>query len=302
MSADLPSVIEILRKTEAYLKEKGVPSPRFEAEQLIGHALGMKRMELYLQFDRPLSADELDRVRPVVARRGRREPLGWILGSVGFYLHDFVVRPGVLVPRPDTEALVDVALGFLPEGEALFVADIGAGTGCVGLSLALARPDVKVFEVDLSAEALANTRENVLHHDLVARVAVLQGSLLDPIPPARRIDLVVSNPPYIARPLLVTLQPEVRDHEPRLALDGGVDGLDVYRALLPAAAARATRGVVVEIGHDQAAAVRSLFEEVGLIDVLVRKDLAGHDRVVSGWKPGWSHPVEYASTAPSSPG
>lgn len=300
MSADLPpvvlpSVVDILRKTEAYLKEKGVPSPRFEAEQLIGHALEMSRMQLYLQFDRPLTAAELDRVRPLIARRGRREPLGWILGSVGFYLHDFTVLPGVLVPRPDTEALVEVALGFLPEGEALFVADVGAGTGCVGLSLALARPAVKVFAVDLSPEALANTRENVASHTLGARVAVLQGSLLDPIPPARRIDLVVSNPPYIARPVLATLQPEVRDHEPRLALDGGVDGLDVYRALIPAAAARATLGVAVEIGHDQAAAVSALFRAAGLVDVAVKKDLAGHDRVVSGRKPA-------PSTAPGAEG
>ncbi len=281
----MPSLVEVLRKTEAFLGARGIPQPRREAELLLGHALGLSRMDVYLQFEKPLSEPELIAVRPLVARRGRREPLHWILGTIGFYEHDdFIVRPGVLVPRPDTEALVIEALKLIPEDSdaPFFVADVGAGTGVVGLSIAAARPAVRLFAVDLSDAALANTRENVAMLGLDKRVAVLQGSLLEPIPDNRNIDIVVSNPPYVASATLDTLEPEVRAHEPRLALDGGTDGLAIYRALIPAAAQRARVGVLVEIGHDQGQAVAELFTQAGLTDVTVHQDLGRRDRVVSG--------------------
>jgi release factor glutamine methyltransferase len=276
-------VKDVLLKTEAFLKQCRVPSPRREAEELLGHALGLTRVQVYLEFDRPLDATETDAIRALVRRRANREPLGWILGSVGFYSFDeFAVHADVLVPRPDTERLVDAALEWIPEDAETFVADIGCGSGAVGLAIAHARPLVKLFATDLSDAALANTRDNVARLDLTGRVAALKGPLLAPIPPTRTIDVVVSNPPYIRTADLADLEPEVQKWEPRLALDGGPDGLDIYRALIPAAVARARQAVLVEIGFDQGDQVRRLFEQAGLHDVEVLQDLGGRDRVVRG--------------------
>ena len=276
------TLVDVLKRTEGFLRERGVGSPRLDAELLLGAVLGLDRVALYVQFERPMTEEELDALRPLVRRRGAREPMAWILGTKGFHKLDLTVKSNVLVPRPDTELLVEAALARIPADTPCFVADVGCGTGAVGLAIAAERPEVRLYAIDLSEDALACTRENVAALDLGARVAVLKGSLLDPVPRARPIDVVVSNPPYIATAELDTLAPEVRDHEPRLALDGGVDGLDVYRVLVPAAAARARSAVLVEIGASQGPAVKALFEAAGLTDVTVRKDLAGHDRVVEG--------------------
>ena len=276
------ALVDVLKRTQGYFQERGIPSARLDAELLLAHVLGLDRVALYLQFDRPLEDSELETLRPLVRRRGAREPMAWLLGVKGFYKHDFYSPPGVLVPRPDTEALVEAALAHLPEGEALFVADVGTGTGAIGLSLLAARPLIKLFATDLSAEALAATKENAKRLGLTERVATLRGPLLQPIPPGRPIDVVVSNPPYIPSAQIDTLAPEIKDHEPRLALDGGADGLDVYRALVPEAARRARRAVLVEVGDGQAEAVAALFEAAGLTDVTTRADLTGTARVVEG--------------------
>lgn len=277
-------LVEVLTRTEGYLRSRGVPKPRFEAEQLLAHALAIPRLQIYLQHDRPLTEEELTRLRGLVARRGKREPLGWIVGSVGFHRLDLVVTPGVLVPRPDTEALVEAVLSRIPEEDdtPCYIADIGSGTGAVGLAIAAARPQVRVFATDVSEEALACTRTNVARLNLGQRVAVLRGPLLGPIPPHRTIDWVVSNPPYIPSADLAQCEPEVSAWEPKLALDGGADGLGVYRALIPEAARRARRGVLVEVGIHQAPRVRALMEEHGLGEITTHDDLAGIARVVAG--------------------
>lgn len=276
------ALVDVLQRTTRYFQERGVPSARLDAELILAHILGLERVALYLQFDRPLSAEELEALRPLVRRRGAREPLAHVLGVKGFYKHDLYSPPGVLVPRPDTETLVEAALALLPEDQDLFVADVGTGTGAVGLSLLAARPRLKLFATDLSAEALAATRENAKRLGLTDRVAALRGPLLTPIPAARVIDVVVSNPPYIPTAQIDTLSPEIREHEPRLALDGGADGLDVYRALIPEAARRARRAVLVEVGDGQAREVSALFEAAGLTDVRTTADLSGTARVVEG--------------------
>lgn len=284
---------QVLKRTQDWLRQRGVDSPRMDAELLIAHALGLaERVQVYLQLERPLGPEERDAIRLLVQRRGAREPVAWIIGSRGFHALDLVVHPGVLVPRPDTETLVEALLARLPEQAELFLADVGCGTGAIGLALAHARPGVKVYATDLSDTALQCTRDNVEALGLERRVAVLKGDLLSPVPPQRPIDVVVSNPPYIPTATLAGLQPEVRDHEPALALDGGPDGLDLYRRLLPEAARRARIGVMVEIGHDQGPAVAALFTRAGLLGVQVLQDLGRRDRVVLGTVPGARWPRE----------
>lgn len=277
------TVKDVLLKTAAFLGDLQLPHPRKEAEELLGHVLGLTRVQVYLEFDRPLDDGELAAIRGLVRRRANREPLYWLLGSVGFHAFDHLeVHSGVLVPRPDTERLVDAALEWIAEDAEAFVADVGSGTGAVGLAIAHARPGVKLYAIDLSEAALENTRANVAQLGLTGRVGVLQGALLQPVPPQRPVDVVVSNPPYIRSADLETLEPEVSKWEPKLALDGGPDGLEVYKQLVPAAAARARQAVLVEIGFDQGDAVRRLFEQAGLVGVEVLKDLGGRDRVVRG--------------------
>lgn len=278
-------LLDVLQKTTAFFKERGIDSARLDAELLVGHVLGLDRVKVYLNFDRPFSEAELERLRPLVRRRAAREPMAWILGEKEFYGHPFTVRPGCLVPRPDTETLIVAFLEAEPAGEEpVFVIDVGSGTGCIGLTIALERPNVRLFAVDLSEEALACTRANVERHGLKERVAVLRGDGLAPIPPARPLDWVVSNPPYIPAAEIEGLAPEVRDWEPRLALDGGPDGLDPYRKLVPAAAARVRKGVIVEVGAGQAPAVAEMMRAAGLTEVGTKADLAGVERVVRGRK------------------
>jgi release factor glutamine methyltransferase len=275
-------LLEVLQGTDAFLKKKGSASPRLDAELLLGHVLKLSRLDVYMNFERPLTDPELDVLRPLVKRRGERVPMAYLLGKKEFWSIDFACAPGVLIPRPDTETLVEAALPFC-EGET-FLVDVGAGTGCLGLAIAKECPEVKLFATDLSPEALALVKQNVLALEMKNRVAVLRGNLLDPVPAERRIDVVVSNPPYIPSGEIDGLEPEVSTHEPRLALDGGTDGLDCYRALIPAAFARAQRACLVEVGKGQAPDVAALFEQAGFVDVQTHADLAGVDRVVSGRK------------------
>jgi release factor glutamine methyltransferase len=276
-------LVDILTKSEGYFRKRGIPSPRLEAELILSHVLKVERLQIYLDHDRPMSEAELEQVRALVARRGQREPLSWILGTRDFHAITLHTRPNVLDPRPDTETLVEAALEQIPEdGIPCYIADIGCGTGAVGLAIAVARPQVRVYAVDLSDDAIAVTKENVRALDLGDRVAVLRGDLLEPIPDARPIDWVISNPPYIPSKVIDTLEPEVARWEPRLALDGGVDGLSIYNRLIPQAAKRIRRGLLLEVGHDQAARVMDLMRRTGLTNIQSWKDLAGLHRVIGG--------------------
>jgi release factor glutamine methyltransferase len=279
-------LIDILQRSEAFLRKRGVPQPRLDAEALIGTVLALPRLQLYLQHDRPFDSAEREAVRALVQRRGRREPLAWLTRRAGFHTLELQVDPGVLVPRPDTEALVDAALSWIgPPDEPVYVVDACCGTGCVGLALAAAHPQIRVYATDLSPEAIANTRDNVARLGLKDRVAVLQGDLLRPIPDGRPVDWVVSNPPYIPTDELAALEPEVSRWEPRLALDGGTDGHRTLARLVDQAAMRARRGLLVEIGKGTAARTAELMRRAGLHDVAHWPDLAGVQRVVGGRRP-----------------
>jgi release factor glutamine methyltransferase len=280
------TLLDVLLRTERYLRERGIDTPRLDAELLLAQALGISRLQIYLLYERPLTEPELETIRGLVARRGKREPMAYIEGTRAFHAIDLLVGSGVLVPRPDTETLVDLVLSAVPEGEeAVYIADIGCGPGTVGLAIAVARPNVRVYAVDVSEAALGYAHKNVAALGLDKRVAVLSGDLLAPIPAHRPIDWVVSNPPYIRSADIEGLMPEVSRFEPRVALDGGDDGLEVYRRLVPAAFARAGVGVAVEIGYDQAAQVSELFRRAGFVMIEVHKDLAGLSRVVIARKP-----------------
>jgi release factor glutamine methyltransferase len=276
------TVLEVFNRTESFFGSKGIPNPKFEAQLVMAHALKIDRLQIFMRFDQPLEQAELDAIRDLVRRRGEGEPYAYLVGNQEFWSLEFDVGPGVLIPRPDTETLVEHVLAALPEEQELFLADICAGTGCIGIAIASERPQLKVYAVELSEQAMPFLKSNIAKHGMEKRVAALRGDLLAPIPESRPIDWVVSNPPYIATEEMQGL--DVAKSEPQQALDGGDDGLVLYRRLVPAAAQRARVGVAMEIGHDQGQAVSALFTDAGLKDVQVIQDLGTRDRVVMGLK------------------
>lgn len=273
------TTLKVLNWTKGYLAEKGVANARLEAEWLLAAALELDRVGLYLNFDKPLTEAELSGCRQLVARRAKREPLQYILGSQDFCGLDFVVSPAVLIPRHDTEVLVEEAL--LRAGTNSRILDIGVGSGCIAVALATRLPAAEVCGVEQSTAALAIATENAARHHV--RVNLLAGSLFEPFPRGR-FDLIVSNPPYIPTGDLAALAPEVRDFEPREALDGGADGLDFYRLIIPAANEHLRAGgwLLVEVGIDQAAAIKEMFATNGFSAIFAARDPGGVDRVVGG--------------------
>jgi release factor glutamine methyltransferase len=277
-------IITVLQRTQEYFSKQGIASPRLDAELILGHILQLSRVEIYLKFDQPLHEKELQDIRELVRRRGNREPMAYLLGTKGFYKQDFIVTPGVLCPRPDTETLLDVALDIIPKEEEWFIADIGCGSGCIGISLMLERPICKLYAVDISEKAIECTKKNVQLFSLEKRVAVLKGQLLNPIPNTRPIDLIVSNPPYIPTNDISKLQPEVGQFEPNLALDGGSDGLDIYKRLIPKAIERTRIGIILEVGIGQANEVATILKKTGCSKITTHQDLNGIERIVCGIK------------------
>jgi release factor glutamine methyltransferase len=274
------TTLKVLEWTKGYLAEKGIGNARLEAEWMLCEILGLDRVGLYVNFDKPLSAAELAHFRGMVARRARREPLQYILGTQEFMGLDFEVAPGVLIPRHDTEVLVEEAVRR--GGNARKVLDIGVGSGCIAVALARLLPDAQVFGVEQSPEALAVARRNAEKNGVA--VTLREGSLFEPFP-GERFDLIVSNPPYIPTADLAGLQPEVRDFEPTGALDGGPDGLDFYRRIIPAAPDYLNPGgwLLFEVGIGQAEQVLGLFGETGRFgELFTAKDPGGIERVVGG--------------------
>ena len=273
-------VLKILNWTKGYLAEKGVENPRLEAEWMLCEALSLDRVGLYLNFDKPLAESELAAYRGMVARRAKREPLQYILGSQEFMGLDFQVSPAVLIPRHDTEVLVTEAVQRGAGSRSIL--DIGTGSGCVAIALAKALPGAEICSVDVSGEALAVARDNAQRNEVT--VEFLQGSLLEPFS-GRRFDMIVSNPPYIPAAELATLQQEVRGYEPMGALDGGADGLDFYRRITTAAPEHLNPGgwLLFEVGAGQAPQVLELIGAAGFgKESFVALDPAGIERVVGG--------------------
>jgi release factor glutamine methyltransferase len=283
--APLWTIESLLRWAMDDFRARGIDSPRLDAEVLLARALGTTRIQLIVDAKRPLAADELARMRDMVRRRRAHEPVAYILGEREFYGRTFRVDRRVLVPRPDTETLVDVALARTRDRSmSLRALDLCTGSGCVVITLGRERPTSSFVGADVSPDALAVARENGLRLGAY-NVAWRQGDLFDAAPLPARFDLVTANPPYIAAGELASLMADVRDHEPRLALDGGDDGLALLRRVIAAAPARLARpgGVLaVEVGAGQAPAVAPLFTQAGFAEVETKRDHARIERVVSG--------------------
>jgi len=278
--AEIWTLLKLLRWATDFFAGKVIDSPRLNAELLLAHALKLERVGLYLNYDRPLNAEELDLIRPLVKRRAQREPLQYLTGETEFWSLPFKVTPAVLIPRADTEILVEEALARA--GETGCLLDVGCGSGAIVVSLATELPGWQLEGLDISAAALEVARLNAAANGVTGQIVFRNGDLAEL--PRETYDLIVSNPPYIAADEWETLMPEVRCHEPRLALVAAEDGLACYRQLAGQAAERLRPGgwLLVEIGYQQAAAVREIFAAAGLQDIFLREDYAGQPRVVGG--------------------
>jgi release factor glutamine methyltransferase len=276
MSTEVWTPLKLIAWTQGYFARAGVDAPRLTAEVLLAHALGCDRVRLYLDFDKPLGGQELERYRALVRRRADGEPTAWLTGVREFHGRPFASDARALVPRPETELLVEAALSALPEGGAAL--DLCTGTGCVALTLALERPGARVVAVDLSEDALALARENAAR--LGAAVELLRGDLFAPLAPGARFHLVVANPPYVPTGELAGLPREVR-REPRLALDGGPDGLALARRIVAGAPTWLLPGgtLALEMHESHAEALPALCRAAGFASAEARRDLAGLPRL-----------------------
>lgn len=266
------TIRSILRWAGEDFHKRGIASARLDAELLVAHALKVERVALYLDLDRPLSEQERAAIRALVIRRREREPVAYILGYKDFFGRRFAVDRHVLVPRPDTETLAEVSLGLITS-DSMRVLDVGTGSGIVAITIAAAKETVTVDAIDVSHAALEVAKANALAHGVQTRVEFFESDGFGALPPDRRYDVIVSNPPYIPEGDIDALQAEVSTHEPRLALSGGPDGLDFFRRLVREAAERLVPGghLVLEVGQSQAAAVLDLAQAQG------------------GWEPGVTH-------------
>jgi release factor glutamine methyltransferase len=284
-AADAPwTILRTLQWTTGYFADHGIDSPRADAEILLAHTLGCQRIDLYLRHDQPLNADELSEFRARIRRRGRREPVAYITGSKEFWSLEFKVTPDVLIPRPETEGLVEAALRLFPDDQPLRVLDLGVGSGIITIALAHERRQWRFWATDLSEKAIAVAQSNAETHHVEDRIRWWVGWWFNGVEaaPDEPFDLIVSNPPYIAGEGLSALEPEVRRFEPRVALEGGPDGLESIAHILQTAPIYMRPGgwLLMEIGCDQGAAVKRLAGKCRAFDqIFVEKDFAGLDRV-----------------------
>jgi release factor glutamine methyltransferase len=269
------TVLELLENTTAFFTKRGVPSPRLTIELMLADALGKSRMQLYLEHDQPVAEAALDKLRPLVKRRAEGEPLEYVLGHTTFSGHKIAVCPDVLIPRPDTEILLDEIVKLIEPLAGLPVLDVGTGSGILALALALKFPAVEIVAVDISPAALKQARRNF---EGATNIRAIESDLLvDPsLPP--RFQLIVANLPYIPSGQMPGLMREVQ-HEPKLALDGGPDGLDLVRRLVVQSVGR-TRYLALEIGDGQGAAAKTLCESAGYAILNLLPDMSNRDRVL----------------------
>jgi len=278
------TVGEALRAAERILEMAGCDTPRGDAQWIGAHALGMSRAGIFVDANREFPEDKRELFELLIARRAHREPLGYVVGTVNFRGLELEIGPGVLVPRPETEITAGRAIELARERGRSTVVDVGAGSGAIALAVAAEVPSARVFATEPSAAARAWALRNLARTGL--RVTLLPGEMLDPLHPALggAVDVIVSNPPYVPDERWTTLPPEVREHEPREAVVGGPDGLDVLMTLLEEAPRWLAIGgwLVVELDEQQAGTIAKLLRAIGYADVAVTADLAGRERIVEG--------------------
>lgn len=276
------TVLEIIKRTTEFFQKHGIESPRLNAELLVGHSLGLKRMQLYLQFERPLAEAELAKIRPLVKRRSEREPLQYIVGTTEFGGLTLKVDRRALIPRPETELLVEIAKELFAAAPPARVLDLGTGSGAIALALANHFATAAVMAVDVSAEALALAGENAASLGLAERVKFLQSDWFAAVPAEERFDLVVANPPYLSDAETRETAPEVQKFEPWNALSAGPDGSEALRRIIAAAPQRLTAGggLLLETGIAQHAQLLEAAKAAGFASAESRRDLTGRDRFV----------------------
>jgi release factor glutamine methyltransferase len=283
---DIWTIQKLLGWVTEYFTGKGVDAPRLSAEWLLCYVLGLKRIELYTQFNKVIGQEQLSRLHELVKRAGAHEPIAYITGKKEFYSLEFEITKDCLIPRPETELLVERAIEFLRTrtGEQ-FICDLCTGSGCVAVAIARNFAGCRIVATDISDAALALAEKNVAKHGLTNRIKLLQGDLFEPViaglGPAK-FDLIVSNPPYVSEPEYEKLAPNVKDFEPKSALTAGKDGLDIIKKIITGANQhlKPAGTLMLEIGNEQANAVHKLLETAGCFsDVKIEKDYSNLDRL-----------------------
>ncbi|MGD8786724.1 MAG: peptide chain release factor N(5)-glutamine methyltransferase [Phycisphaerales bacterium] len=285
------TIQKLLNWINEYLTNKGIESPRLSAEILLSGVLGLKRIELYTQFDKTVAAEQLDKLRDLVRRAGQQEPVAYLVGKTEFYSMELNITSACMIPRPETELLVERAIEFLRTRHGTqFVCDLCTGSGCIAVAIGKNFPDARIIATDICDEALAIADENIKKHQLKNKITLLCGDLFDPIISGldvEKFDLIVCNPPYVSSAEYEKLDKNVKDYEPRKALFAGIDGLDIYRRIIEKADEflKPDAALMMEIGYAQGPAIRELLEQSGAFtEIKIEKDFHNNDRIVSAKK------------------
>jgi release factor glutamine methyltransferase len=281
------TIQKLLNWVTEYLTSKDIDLPRLSAELLLSHVLGLKRIELYTQFERIVTGQQLDLLHGLVQRAGQNEPIAYLVGKTEFYSLELNVTPACMIPRPETELLVERAIEFLrTRSDRQFVCDLCTGSGCIAVAIARNYPDCQIIATDICDAALSVAAKNIEKHRLKERIRLLCGDLFDPIMPqldVEKFDLIVCNPPYISAAEFEKLDNNVKDYEPKLSLFAGDDGLDIYRRIIERVEQflKPDAVLMLEIGYNQGQAVRGLFEQAGCFgEITIEKDFHGNGRIV----------------------
>jgi len=283
------TVRELLAWTTKVFNSRKISSARLDAELLLADAIQCNRIDLYLDPNRPLSLPERDRYRSYVKMRSSRIPVAYILKEKEFWSKKFHIQEGVLIPRPETEKLIETALRFLDPGRTLKLVDLGTGSGCISIILALELESSHIWAVDISERAIKTAKVNIKRYTLEQRVTLIHGSWFEPFfkrHPNQRFDAIISNPPYIPEPCFSDLAPEVTQYEPRIALNGGETGMEPYPLIAAGAVQFLQKGgfLATEIHSPNVDNVVTIFAEAGLQNIQVIQDDTGRDRIVLGFK------------------
>ena len=278
------TVLEVIQRSTEFLQQKGVDSPRLQIELMLARVLNTPRLKLYLNFDRALTEPELGQTREMVKRRAAREPLQHILGTVSFCGIEIKCTAAALIPRPETELLAERGWQFLSTlgSQPSTCLDLGTGTGCIAIALAVHTPETLVHAIDVSSEALTLARDNAIFHHVAERIKFHPGDAFAALPEETKFDLIVSNPPYIASDELATLQPEVRDFDPKLALDGGMDGLAFYRRIAHEAGRFLKTGgkLMLEHGDGQSGPIAKMLQDENWVVDEIVADYSARPRIL----------------------